>query len=198
MQGLIKLVIPGDEFNENVWAYANYAQRTAQILSVVRYGGPCQFGDIVNYDHEWLPPELAGQPAQGQGRFVDVVQSSGGCLHHVTGSTFEPAQSMQLTEMMREAELHIEVWSLTFKNIDGNSAGPAPLSAGLILQRLEDQVLCRQMAEKAAAIFRALELEHGVRIYAPTVLELAGDELGAWRHRLQGGRPERRSAQRRR
>lgn len=113
---------------------------------------------------------------------------------------------MALTERMREAGLHIEVWSLTMR-LPGSSQSNsepasddrgAPLCAGLVLPMGGPGVSGSRwpeadtpishlsgtpVAEHAVSALNQASSELAVPLYAPTLLAAAGDELGAARHR---------------
>jgi hypothetical protein len=150
---LLSLPTQGPYSVERVWVQRLDPAR-ARILSVVRYGAPCQFGDVVLCDsgsgQSAFSDGLVGsesedeeQEEQGSGLvFLDLMESAGYALHVVQGGVATPTQAMALTERLRESGLHIEVWSLTMR-LPGSSppAGTennderagAPLCAGLVL-----------------------------------------------------------------
>lgn len=174
--GLAPVCIRTRDFTETVWAQLLSDPDRARVLSVVRYGAPCQFGDIVKVQRiEELEKVL----------FLEVIESAGYALHEVRGGVTEAAQSMALTERMREAGLHIEVWSLTMA---GGSADPRPLRAGLALPTHptwpnELTGSQREIAEVAQCVLVGFSRDFGVEICAETVFAQAGDELGARRSR---------------
>lgn len=203
--GLAQLSLPtkGTYAAERVWVQRLDPTR-ARILSVVRYGAPCQFGDVVLCDSGeghtgyWdglamgsEPGDAAGtlrsrEPGTGGMVFLDVLETAGYVLHVVRGAPAAPAQATALTERLREADLHIEVWSLTMRLPDetrSNQAegGATPLCAGLVIPyNWQDP---RRSAERAAQELHAVAQELSLPLYAPTLLEAAGDEIGAARHR---------------
>lgn len=154
--GLAQLSLPtqGPYSIERVWVQRLDPAR-ARILSVVRYGAPCQFGDIVLCDNSaaqtgYSDGLVATEQEEGEGEeptpgliFLDTLESAGYALHVVQGGVATPAQAMALTERMREAGLHIEVWSLTMRLPGGAQGGGettgsderagTPLCAGLVL-----------------------------------------------------------------
>lgn len=151
--GLAQLSLPtqGPYSVERVWVQRIDPAR-ARILSVVRYGAPCQFGDVVLCDtgngHSAFSDGLVGSESEddepedtGAGlTFLDLLDSAGYALHVVQGGIATPTQAMALTERLRESGLHIEVWSLTMR-LPGSSPPPettderagSPLCAGLVL-----------------------------------------------------------------
>lgn len=217
--GLAQLSLPtqGPYSIERVWVQRIDPVR-ARILSVVRYGAPCQFGDVVLVDNSSYQTGYSdglqsneseeGEAEEGQNGlvFLDALESAGYVLHVVQGGPATPGQAMALTERMREAGLHIEVWSLTMRlpgSSQGNSepAGEdrgAPLCAGLVLPmggnnatgtrwpENETPISHLQglpVAEHAVTALNLASSELSVPLYAPTLLAAAGDELGAARHR---------------
>ena len=148
--GLAQLSLPttGPYSVERVWVQRVDPVR-ARILSVVRYGASCQFGDVVLCDtqgqgsfcdgltgadgEESLPEESSNGLV-----FIEPIESAGYALHVVQGPSASPSQAMSLTERLREHGLHIEVWSLTMR-LPGSSSPPegedrsVPLCAGLVI-----------------------------------------------------------------
>jgi len=217
--GLAQLSLPtqGPYSIERVWVQRLDPAR-ARILSVVRYGAPCQFGDVV------LCESSAQQSAFWDGLlttdsedsdteestsglvFLDALDSAGYVLHVVQGGPATPGQAMTLTERMREAGLHIEVWSLTMR-LPGSSPPAAdaqadergaPLCAGLVLPTGQlstpaarwpegegalSQLDAQHVAERAVSTISTTSRELSLALYAPTLMAAAGDELGAARHR---------------
>jgi hypothetical protein len=215
--GLAQLSLPtkGPYAIERVWVQRLDPVR-ARILSVVRYGAPCQFGDVVLVDSkthsatfcDGLEPAVpeAAEPEDAANNlvFLDVLESAGYVLHVIQGGPTSQAQAMTLTERMRDAGLHIEVWSLTMRlpssggtSTEGAADGRgAPLCAGLVLPtgpctgpRWPDQETATgrqtstQVAERAAQTLILAARELDLMILAPTLMAEAGDELGAARHR---------------
>ncbi|MFO0655288.1 MAG: hypothetical protein U0787_09425 [Polyangia bacterium] len=219
--GLAQLSLPttGPYSVERVWVQRVDPVR-ARILSVVRYGAACQFGDVVLCDtqgqgnfydgltgsdgDETLPEESANGLL-----FIDPIESAGYALHVVQGPSATPSQAMSLTERLREHGLHIEVWSLTMR-LPGSSSPPegedrsVPLCAGLVIPagpmkeavplgpiRLSDGEIpsallpndAQRTAEKAVAVLNNAARDLGLSLYAPSLMDAAGDELGAARHR---------------
>lgn len=217
--GLAQLSLPtqGPYSIERVWVQRLDPAR-ARILSVVRYGAPCQFGDVVLCDSvaqqsSFCDGLLANDSEEGEGEenpsgfiYLETLESAGYVLHVVQGGPATPAQAMALTERMREAGLHIEVWSLTMR-LPGSSAPTpdtpaddrgAPLCAGLVLPtganppttaRWPDtggvllNLDAQHIAERAVATMSTTSRELSLALYAPTLMAAAGDELGAARHR---------------
>lgn len=194
--GLAQLSLPtqGPYAAERVWVQRLCPAR-ARILSVVRYGAPCQFGDVVLCDEGtghtgFLDGVVAHDEAGSRDRnrdssmvYLDTLEPAGYVLHVVRGGPITPAQATALTERMREAELHIEVWSLTMRLPDApppSEGAPAPLCAGLVVAASKDP---RGAAERAVAELRAAERVLGTPLYAPTLMLASGDEIGAARHR---------------
>lgn len=162
----------------------------ARILSVPRFGAPCQFGDVVLCDLSSMNRPAYGIPDAAEEEipaleFLNVLESGGYEMHQISGGTATPAQAMVITEICREAGFHIEVWSVTMslpheENRDPNAA--APVSAGLVVTKTAEED--RQgVFERAVAALRAAERQTSVPLYSPTLMEGAGDELGARRHR---------------
>lgn len=199
--GLAQLSLPtqGPYAAERVWVQRLDPVR-ARLLSVVRYGAPCQFGDIVLCDggdgHTGFCDGLTTPEAQGFGKdgvmlYLGTLDAAGYTLHVVQGDATTAAQATALTERLREVDLHIEVWSMTMRLPDDNPAqrgdgGAVPLCAGLVLPRGDqaDPVYGSQLvAERAAGEVADAARELGLSIYAPSLLLQAGDELGAARHR---------------
>lgn len=217
--GLAQLSLPtqGPYSIERVWVQRIDPVR-ARILSVVRYGAPCQFGDVVlvdnsSYQTGYSDGLQSNEAEEGEAEesqnglvFLDALESAGYVLHVVQGGPATPGQAMALTERMREAGLHIEVWSLTMRLPGGaqNSTEPAtdergaPLCAGLVLPmgisgtsgtrwpETESPISHLQgtpVAEHAVSALNQASTELAVPLYAPTLLAAAGDELGAARHR---------------
>jgi hypothetical protein len=217
--GLAQLSLPtqGPYSIERVWVQRLDPAR-ARILSVVRYGAPCQFGDIVlcdsaaqqsNFCDGLLTSDSEDSESEENPSgliFLDALESAGYMLHVVQGGPATPGQAMALTERMREAGLHIEVWSLTMRLPGSGTPAPetpteergAPLCAGLVLptgptsspasrwpdgegglQNLDAQ----HIAERAVATINTTSRELSLPLYAPTLMAAAGDELGAARHR---------------
>jgi hypothetical protein len=136
---------------ERVWVQRLDPAR-ARILSVVRYGAPCQFGDIVLCDSGTNQSAFSDGLVTSDSEedehedsssgllFLDLIDSAGYALHVVQGGTASPTQAMALTERLRESGLHIEVWSLTMR-LPGSAPPPentderagTPLCAGLVL-----------------------------------------------------------------
>lgn len=150
--GLAQLSLPttGPYSVERVWVQRLDPVR-ARILSVVRYGAPCQFGDVVLCDNSShnssFTDGLIGsdgdetESEEGSGLvFLDSLERAGYALHVVQGGPATPTQAMTLTEKLRENGLHIEVWSLTMR-LPGSPPPPessddragTPLCAGLVL-----------------------------------------------------------------
>ena len=224
--GLAQLSLPtqGPYSVERVWVQRLDPAR-ARILSVVRYGAPCQFGDIVLCDSGAGLSGYSDGLVQGEGEdsessddssaglvFLDALESAGYSLHVVQGGATTPTQAMALTERMREAGLHIEVWSLTMR-LPGAAAddaqnpetrGSTPLCAGLVvppppgglpgrkatrfpeaapLLSEDPQADAQKMAERAVSVLVGAGRDLGLILYAPTLMNAAGDELGAARHR---------------
>jgi hypothetical protein len=217
--GLAQLSLPtqGPYSIERVWVQRLDPVR-ARILSVVRYGAPCQFGDVVLCDSPSQQSNFCDGLINNDNEdtdseentsgliFLQSLDSAGYVLHVVHGGPATPGQAMTLTERMREAGLHIEVWSLTMR-LPGSAppaadAAPeergAPLCAGLVLptgagggattrwpdtegalHNLDAQVI----AEKAVTTMSATSRELSLALYSPTLMTAAGDELGAARHR---------------
>lgn len=208
--GQMSLPTKGPYSKEQVWVQ-RVDQARARILSVVRYDGPCQFGDVVLCEY----PEASGycdglldaddDPTPLTLRFLAVSEPGNFALHVVHGSSATPTQAMALTERLREQGLHIEVWSLTMRlpNRDevksvadrsaSDEAGTKPLCAGLVVaqgpeQKGETPIAGvshdpRVTAEKAAAALRAAGTELKLDLCSPTLQAAAGDELGALRHK---------------
>lgn len=202
--GLAQLSLPtkGVYAAERVWVQRLDPAR-ARILSVVRYGAPCQFGDVVLCDggegqSGFCDGVVAsdgqdggetradgGEARDGTMAFLDVLESAGYALHVVRGDPATPAQATTLTERLRDSELHIEVWSLTMRLPDDNPAAPpggaVPFCAGLVLPTLlaDPQGVAQRAVEEITAAAR----EVGLGLYAPTLMAAAGDEVGAARHR---------------
>jgi ferric-dicitrate binding protein FerR (iron transport regulator) len=114
------------------------------------------------------------------------MESAGYVLHVVQGGSASPAQAAALTEWLREADLHVEVWSLTMRLPDApehlpSEDGAVPLVAGLVIADPAGNI--RSAAERAAAKLAAASRELGLVLYAPSLLQAAGDEVGAARHR---------------
>lgn len=201
--GLAQLSLPtkGPYAAERVWVQRLDPSR-ARILSVVRFGAPCQFGDVVLCDEGaghtgFLDGVVARDDApdatgSGAGRengmvFLDTLEAAGYVLHVVQGGPATPAQATALTERLREAELHIEVWSLTMRlpdvahpPTDGSSV---PVCAGLVIPSEAPESQGQQVIERAAQELAEAGRELGLCLYAPTLMLAAGDELGAARHR---------------
>lgn len=150
--GLAQLSLPttGPYSVERVWVQRLDPAR-ARILSVVRYGAPCQFGDVVLCDNsahnssftDGLIGSDGDEPEAEEGGgllFLDSLERAGYALHVVQGGPATPTQAMTLTEKLRENGLHIEVWSLTMR-LPGSPPPPenteeragTPLCAGLVL-----------------------------------------------------------------
>jgi hypothetical protein len=150
--GLAQLSLPttGPYSVERVWVQRLDPAR-ARILSVVRYGAPCQFGDVVLCDNsahnssftDGLIGSDGDEPETEEGGglvFLDSLERAGYALHVVQGGPATPTQAMTLTEKLRENGLHIEVWSLTMR-LPGSPPPPenteeragTPLCAGLVL-----------------------------------------------------------------
>jgi hypothetical protein len=217
--GLAQLSLPtqGPYSIERVWVQRLDPAR-ARILSVVRYGAPCQFGDIVLCENSaqqgsFCDGLLTADNDESETEettsglvFLDALESAGYVLHVVQGGPATPGQAMALTERMREAGLHIEVWSLTMRlpgttqPAEGAPADErgAPLCAGLVLptgvttspaarwpegegplQNLDAQ----NIAERAVTTLTSTSRDLTLALYAPTLLTASGDELGAARHR---------------
>lgn len=217
--GLAQLSLPtlGPYSIERVWVQRLDPAR-ARILSVVRYGAPCQFGDIVLCDSTaqksvFCDGLLTEETEESEGEenasglvFLEPLESAGYVLHVVQGGPATPGQAMSLTERMREAGLHIEVWSLTMR-LPGGGSPPAessteergaPLCAGLVLptgqlgnpaSRWPDSegtlnnLDPQRIAERAVATLSNTSRDLNLPLFAPTLLAAAGDELGAARHR---------------
>lgn len=218
--GLAQLSLPtqGPYSIERVWVQRLDPAR-ARILSVVRYGAPCQFGDVVLCDSSAQQSsfcdglatsdteESEGEETPSGLVFLQSLEAAGYVLHVVQGGPATPGQAMALTEKMREAGLHIEVWSLTMR-LPGSTppngeAAPtdergAPLCAGLVLptgpsstssMRWPDSegslsnLDAQHIAERAVATINTTSRELGMPLYAPTLMAACGDELGAARHR---------------
>ena len=125
--GLAQLSLPttGPYSVERVWVQRVDPVR-ARILSVVRYGASCQFGDVVLCDTQGQgsfcdgltgsdgEEQLAEESSNGL-VFLEPIESAGYALHVVQGPAASPSQAMSLTERLREHGLHIEVWSLTMR-----------------------------------------------------------------------------------
>jgi len=139
---------------------------TARLLSVPRFGG-CGYGDVVRFAGDVDDPEILVHP------IVEVIEHAGYALHEIHGPAIDPGKAMALTEKCREADLHIEVWSLTMA---GGSRDALPLHAGLALAPSMDPLEARLRLRHAA-------LQAGVTIAAPTLSRAAGDEIGAARDR---------------
>ena len=151
--GLAQLSLPtqGPYSVERVWVQRLDPAR-ARILSVVRYGAPCQFGDIVLCDSGSGQSTFSDGLVTGDSedethedtssglQFLDLIESASYALHVVQGGLATPTQAMALTERLRESGLHIEVWSLTMR-LPGSAPPPensddragTPLCAGLVL-----------------------------------------------------------------
>lgn len=217
--GLAQLSLPtqGPYSIERVWVQRLDPAR-ARILSVVRYGAPCQFGDVVLCENTaqqgtFCDGLLTADNDENESEestsgliFLDALESAGYVLHVVQGGPATPGQAMALTERMREAGLHIEVWSLTMR-LPGTAqpaegAPPdergAPLCAGLVLptgqltspasrwpegegplSNLDPQ----NIAERAVTTISNTSKDLSLALYAPTLLAASGDELGAARHK---------------
>ena len=219
--GLAQLSLPttGPYYVERVWVQRVDPVR-ARILSVVRYGASCQFGDVVLCDtqgqgsfcdgltgadgEESLPEESSNGLV-----FIEPIESAGYALHVVQGPSASPSQAMSLTERLREHGLHIEVWSLTMR-LPGSSSPPegedrsVPLCAGLVIPagpmkeavplgpiRLSDGEIpsallpndAQRTAEKAVTVLNNAARDLGLSLFSPSLMDAAGDELGAARHR---------------
>ncbi len=107
---------------------------------------------------------------------------------------------------MREAGLHIEVWSLTMR-LPGTAQTPTesppddrgtPLCAGLVLptgafsspaarwpetETALSHLDSAHVAERAISTLTLASSELSVPLFAPTLMAASGDELGAARHR---------------
>jgi|JI8StandDraft_1071087.scaffolds.fasta_scaffold63425_2 hypothetical protein len=154
--GLAQLSLPtqGPYAVERVWVQRLDPAR-ARILSVVRYGAPCQFGDVVLCDSGSSNPQggftdgllatdnddTESESSASGLQFLDLLEAAGYALHVVQGGPASATQAMTLTERLRENGLHIEVWSLTMK-LPGTAPPPesgseeraaTPLCAGLVL-----------------------------------------------------------------
>lgn len=150
--GLAQLSLPttGPYSVERVWVQRLDPVR-ARILSVVRYGAPCQFGDVVLCDNSAHNSSFTDGLIGSDGEdteteessgllFLDSLERAGYALHVVQGGPATPTQAMTLTEKLRENGLHIEVWSLTMR-LPGSPPPPegsddragTPLCAGLVL-----------------------------------------------------------------
>ena len=218
--GLAQLSLPttGPYSIERVWVQRVDTVR-ARILSVVRYGAACQFGDIVLCDTqgygqfydgltgtEDTPPEDSS--ANGL-VFIEPLETAGYALHVVQGPSATPSQATSLTERLREHGLHIEVWSLTMRLPGAGTPSEGedrsmPLCAGLVVpagQRKEAVPLgpirvsekeapaetipndAQRSAEQAIGVMADAARDLGLTLCYPTLMEAAGDELGAARHR---------------
>lgn len=199
--GQLALPIQGPYKAERVWSIRIDPAR-ARILSVVRYGAPCQFGDVVLLDMPGMSVCQDGlgeaeQEEEGGARFLEQADPAGFRLYEVSGGKATPTQAMALTEHLREAGLHIEVWTLTMrlpKDADrGDSEvgpdGARPVRAGLVLGSMLAGGAVpapgskQEAAEKAAAALREAASKIGVPLYCPGLMVEAGDELGAARHK---------------
>lgn len=197
--GLAQLSLPtqGPYSIERVWVQRLDPAR-ARILSVVRYGAPCQFGDVVLCDSGeghtgyldglTVPSEgpKGREPPGGGMVFLDVLEAAGYMLHVVQGDPATPAQATALTERLRELDLHIEVWSLTMRLPDDTrnpmvDGATMPLCAGLVVAY--DWQDPRRVAERALRDLADAGRELGLQLFAPSLMESAGDEVGAARHR---------------
>lgn len=197
--GLAQLSLPtkGPYAAERVWVQRMCPGR-ARILSVVRYGAPCQFGDVVLCDEgtgqTGFLDGVVQHDGEGPGKdksrdssmsYLDTLEPAGYALHVVRGGAATPAQATALTERLREAELHIEVWSLTMRLPDAppppSEGSAVPLCAGLVVPAVGDDA--PRSAERAAAELGEAGRELGLLLYAPSLLLASGDELGAARHR---------------
>lgn len=196
-----QLCIPSDGpyTTERVWS-SRIDPARARVLSVVRYGG-CQFSDVVLVDLPGMSGFEDGQGGEGEEEdpgglvFLEVLEPSQYKLYEVAGGKASPTQAMMLTEEMREAGLHIEVWSLTMRLPKGEEAGAAdadgsrPVRAGLILGTttiggsVPAEGALAERAEKAAKALSRAAAKAGVVLCCPDLMEDAGDELGAARHR---------------
>ena len=208
--GQMSLPTKGPYSVERVWVQRIDRAR-ARILSVVRYAGPCQFGDVVLCERppvgEYCDGLLDPDDDDDQGdslEFLAVSEPGNFVLHTVQGPAATPTQAMALTERMREQGLHIEVWSLTMRLpgrgdaesvADRGSGDPdtRPLCAGLVVAqgpegKGETPIAGvshdpRITAEKAVAMLRATGTEVKLDLYYPTLQAAAGDDLGALRHK---------------
>ena len=219
--GLAQLSLPttGPYSVERVWVQRVDPVR-ARILSVVRYGASCQFGDVVLCDTQGQgsfcdgltgsdgEEQLAEESSNGL-VFLEPIESAGYALHVVQGPAASPSQAMSLTERLREHGLHIEVWSLTMR-LPGTSSPPegedrsVPLCAGLVIPagpmkeavplgpiRLSDGEIpsallpndAQRTAEKAVSVLNNAARDLGLSLFSPSLMDAAGDELGAARHR---------------
>jgi hypothetical protein len=196
--GLAQLSLPtkGPYAAERVWVQRLCPAR-ARILSVVRYGAPCQFGDVVLCDEGvghtgYYDGVVAhdGDPGRAGQRdasmiFLGTLEDAGYALHVVQGGPATPAQATALTERFREADLHIEVWSLTMRlpdvTVQPSENGALPLCAGLVIPGAGPEP--QASAERAVAELTAAARELGLPMYAPTLMRAAGDEVGAARHK---------------
>ena len=216
--GLAQLSLPtqGPYSIERVWVQRLDPAR-ARILSVVRYGAPCQFGDIVlvdssSYQTGYSDGLQSSESEESETEessngliFLDAMESAGYVLHVVQGGPATPGQAMALTERMREAGLHIEVWSLTMR-LPGTTQTPestaddrgTPLCAGLVLptgafsspaarwpetETAISHLDSTHVAERAITTLKLASSELSVPLFAPTLMAASGDELGAARHR---------------
>lgn len=166
----LRIQIPNGPYGQEItWARMEIKDHPdwAHVLSVVRYGGECcQFKDIV----EWRPVD--GKSYDGE--IVQLVQSSGYCLHRISGPPITVGQGMALAEKMRERQLQIEVWSVTMvmpgrKPEDGN-----PLSAGVVLSPTDDPL-------ESLLRLRVSAKEVGIEVACPSLSRAAHDEVGALR-----------------
>lgn len=209
--GQMSLPTQGPYSVERVWIQ-RIDQARARILSVVRYGGPCQFGDVVLCERPQVSEYCDGllsQDDEDRGdhfRFLAMSEPGGFALHVVHGSKATPTQAMALTERLREQGLHVEVWSLTMRlpkdkdeaksvadRVTSGDPDVRPLCAGLVVaqgpeNKGETPIAGvshdpRVTAEKAAAALRAAGTELKLDLYSPTLQGAAGDELGALRHK---------------
>lgn len=159
----------------------------ARLLSVVR-GAPCQYGDTVLTDLQEMNQLEDGTVTELQAEdseenppllYVETIDRADYDMHLVWGAEATPQQLLNISEVVREGGMHIEVWSLT-RATEAEMAKAAPVRAGLVLPNLGDP---QGAAEQAVAVLHKAERVARVSLYAPTLLAKAGDELGAARHK---------------
>ncbi len=153
---LMKVLTP---YGEWLWAMSVTAD-TAKILSVPMLETSYGFYDIVRF--EAREKDYAA---------IEITAKGGYALHIVRGPEVEPGPAMALMEHCREADMIIEIWSMT---LNPPEIRPPSLTAGLVVPPTMDAL------EALLRLRRAAQLA-GVSVSAPTLSKAAGDEVSVAR-----------------
>jgi len=184
---LMDVPLSGNRYTrEKVWVQWMDPVR-ARVLSVVRYDGPCQFGDVVLCDEVYNNKFFTGMPWTSDEdppavfRYLQCLEPANYTMYKVYGGAVSAGVAMQVTEEFREAGLHIEVWSVTMRVPEEPALNPdetLSLQGGLVIHSPTVE-----SAAHAAAVLTSIAAKIGVPLWSPDLLASTGDELGAARHR---------------